>query len=37
MAVHSGDVGTPVPIPGAILLFAPGLSELVVVRRRFKK
>ena len=38
----SGDLllaasSAPVPIPGAILLFAPGLVGLVAVRRRFKK
>jgi len=27
----------PVPIPGAILLFAPGLVGLTAIRRRFKK
>jgi hypothetical protein len=37
LAVHSGDVGAPVPIPGAILLFAPGLLGLAAVRRRLKK
>lgn len=45
LAVHPGDVlgdGTilpnrPVPIPGAILLFGPGLLGLAAVRRRFKK
>ena len=37
LAVHSGDVGAPVPIPGAILLFAPGLVGLAAVRRRLKK
>lgn len=35
LAVHSGDVGAPVPIPGAILLFAPGLVGLGAIRRRF--
>lgn len=29
--------GGAVPIPGAILLFAPSLAGLIVVRRRFKK
>jgi len=28
---------TPVPIPGAILLFAPGLVGLMAIRRRVKK
>jgi hypothetical protein len=37
LAVHDGDVGAPVPIPGAILLFAPGLLGLAAIRRRFKK
>jgi hypothetical protein len=27
----------PVPIPGAIFLFAPGLAGLIAIRRRFKK
>ena len=27
----------PVPIPGALLLFGPGLAGLAVIRRRFKK
>jgi len=27
----------PVPLPGALLLFAPGLVGLAAVRRRFKK
>ncbi len=26
-----------VPIPGALLLFAPGLAGLAAIRRRFKK
>jgi len=45
LAVHSGDVlanGTvlpngPIPIPGAIFLFAPGLAGLAAIRRKFKK
>ena len=39
LAVHSGDIGvpTPTPIPGALLLFGPGLLGLAVVGRRFKK
>jgi len=28
---------TPVPIPGAVLLFGPGLAGLAAIRRRFKK
>ncbi len=28
---------TPTPIPGAALLFGPGLAGLAVIRRRFKK
>lgn len=34
LAVCSGDVGAPVPIPGAILLFAPGLAGIVALKRR---
>jgi hypothetical protein len=37
LAVHEGNVGAPVPIPGAILLFAPGLAGLTLLRRRLKK
>jgi hypothetical protein len=47
IAVHDGDVlgdgvvlpdgPSPTPIPGAILLFAPGLVALAAIRRRFKK
>lgn len=32
---HRHDVGATVPVPGAVLLFAPGLLSLGVVRRRF--
>jgi hypothetical protein len=28
---------TPVPLPGAILLFAPSLAGLIAVKRRIKK
>jgi hypothetical protein len=34
LAVHSGNVGAPVPIPGAILLFAPGLAGIAILKRR---
>ena len=34
LAVHSGDVGAPVPIPGAIFLFAPGLAGIAALKRR---
>lgn len=37
IAVHDGNILNPVPIPSAILLFAPSLFGLVVLRRRFKK
>jgi hypothetical protein len=39
IAVHTGDIGPSgvIPIPGAILLFAPGLAGLAAIRRRFKK
>ncbi len=40
MAVHDGNIATevdPAPIPGAILLFAPGLVGLAAIRRRFGK
>lgn len=30
-------VSSPVPIPGALLLFGPGLAGLAAIRRRFKK
>ncbi len=29
--------GAPVPLPGALLLFAPGLVGLAAIKRRFKK
>jgi hypothetical protein len=32
-----GDAPNPVPIPGAILLFAPGFVGLAAIRRRFRK
>lgn len=32
-----GSATTPVPIPGAVFLFAPGLAALVAVRRRKQK
>jgi hypothetical protein len=35
--VSSGTTGTPVPIPGAILLLGPGLAGLVALKRRIKK
>jgi hypothetical protein len=36
---HMFTVGAPstVPLPGAVLLFAPGLAGLIAVKRRFKK
>jgi hypothetical protein len=42
LAVHDGNIGpsgpiNTVPIPGAMLLFAPGLAGLAVLRRKFKK
>jgi hypothetical protein len=38
LAVYDGEVvGAPVPIPGAILLFVPGLAGLIAVKRRIKK
>ncbi|MCX5806974.1 MAG: hypothetical protein NT010_13090 [Proteobacteria bacterium] len=41
LAVHSGNVGgsspSPVPIPGAILLFGPGLAGIAAKGRRFAK
>lgn len=30
------QAGTPVPLPGALLLFGPGLVGLAAIRRRFK-
>jgi hypothetical protein len=36
MAVHDGNIGAPqTPIPGAILLFAPGLAGLAIIRKKF--
>jgi probable HAF family extracellular repeat protein len=32
-----GFLATPTPIPGAILLFAPGLVGLGAIRRRFRR
>jgi len=37
LAIYDGKVTAPVPIPGAILLFAPGLAGIAAIRRRFKK
>jgi len=38
LAVHSGNVTTSqTPIPSAILLFAPGLADLALVRKRLLK
>ena len=37
LAVHDGNVGNPVPIPGAVWLLGSGLIGLVAARRRFKK
>lgn len=41
LAVHEGNVGgsipAPVPIPGTLLLLAPGLAGLAVIRRRLMK
>jgi len=31
------SLNTPVPVPASILLLAPGLAGLAVMRRRFKK
>lgn len=36
-AVHDGDVGSPVPLPGAIWLLGSGLIGIVGIRRKFKK
>jgi hypothetical protein len=36
MAVHAGDVGAPVPVPAAILLFLPGLTGLAALKRRYR-
>jgi hypothetical protein len=37
LAVHEGNIGAPVPIPGAVWLLGSGLVGLVAIRRRFKK
>lgn len=37
VGIHDGNVGAPVPIPSAILLFAPGLVGLTILRRRLKR
>ena len=36
-SISNSFVETPVPVPGALLLFAPGLVGLAAIRRRFKK
>jgi hypothetical protein len=37
MAVHEGNVGSPVPIPAAVWLLGSGLVGIIGIRRRFKK
>ncbi len=37
LAVHDGNVGCPVPLPGAVWLLGSGLMGLVGLRRKFKK
>jgi hypothetical protein len=36
LAVHDGDVGAPVPIPGAVWLMGTGLMGLVGLRKKFQ-
>lgn len=37
LILYGTVTGSPVPVPAALLLFAPGLAALVLVRRRLKK
>jgi hypothetical protein len=37
MILYATVTGSPVPAPAALLLFAPGLAALVLMRRRLKK